>query len=145
MDNFFARLHNCPEAPANPEADQLIYDLKNSFNSSMDDDLNIAPALASIFIFMNRVNIIMDKNGLSQEERLKIITALKEINSVIAVFNLDETFSDPEVTEMLKKRDQARRLKDWETSDRIRHKLLETRGIKIADTANGTILRRLNQ
>ncbi|NLD37198.1 MAG: cysteine--tRNA ligase [Desulfatiglans sp.] len=145
MDKFVARLHNCREVSSNPEIDQTCYDLRNSFNSSMDDDLNIAPALASIFIFMNRVNIIIDKSGLSQEDRLKIMASLKEINSVIDVFDLDVNIPDPEVTEMLIKREEARRLKDWETSDRIRQELLSQKGIEITDTADGPILRKITQ
>jgi cysteinyl-tRNA synthetase len=111
----------------------------------MDDDLNIAPALASIFIFMNRVNIIIDKSGLSQEDRQKIMASLNDIDSVIAVFNLNEQISDPEVTEMLKNREEARRLKDWERSDRIRQELLDIKGIEIIDTADGPILRKITQ
>jgi cysteinyl-tRNA synthetase len=145
MDIFVARLYNCREVSSNPETDQICYDLRNSFNDSMDDDLNIAPALAAIFIFMNKVNIIIDKSGLSHEDRQKIIACLKEINEIIAVFDLEENISDPEVTEILKKREEARGLKDWETSDRIRHELLEKKGIEITDTADGTILRKITQ
>ncbi len=145
MDKFIARLNSCREVSSNPEIDQTCYDLRNSFNTCMDDDLNIAPALASIFIFMNRVNILIDKSGLSQEDRLKIMASLRDIDSVIAVFNLDEQISDPEVTEMLKKREEARRLKDWERSDRIRRELLEKKGVEITDTADGPILRKITQ
>ncbi len=145
MDRFILRLQNSREAASSPEIDQIIYDVRNSFNDSMDDDLNIAPALAAIFIFLNRVNIIIDKSGLSQEDRLKIIACLKKINEILAVFDLEERISDPEVTEMLSNREEARRRKDWETSDRIRNELLEKKGVEITDTANGAILRKITQ
>jgi cysteinyl-tRNA synthetase len=145
MDRFIARLQNSREVASSPEIDQIIYDVRSNFNNSMDDDLNIAPALAAIFIFLNRVNIIIDKSGLSQEDRLKIMTCLKEINEIIAVFDLEERTSDPEVTEMLNKRKEARRRKDWETSDRIRNELLLKKGVEITDTADSTILRKITQ
>jgi cysteinyl-tRNA synthetase len=145
MDHFIARLHNSREASSSPEIDQLIYDLRNSFNDSLDDDLNIAPALAAIFIFLNKVNIIIDKGGLSKEDRLKIMACLKEINEVIVVFDLEETISDPEVAELLNRREEARRLKDWETSDRIRYELLLQKGIEITDTADGILQRKISQ
>jgi cysteinyl-tRNA synthetase len=145
MDRFIARLYNSRDAESNPEIDQLIYDLRNSFNDSMDDDLNIAPALAAIFIFLNKVNIIIDKGGLSPDDRSKIIICLKEINEIIAVFDLEEKISDPEVAEMLNRREEARRQKDWETSDRIRDELLLKKGIEITDTADGIVQRKISQ
>jgi cysteinyl-tRNA synthetase len=49
---------------------------------------------------------------------------------------------DSDVAELIRERDEARRTKDWEGSDRIRDALLE-RGIQLEDTPNGTIWRRV--
>ena len=38
------------------EIDQLIYDLKHDFLAALDDDLNIAGALAALFNFIGKVN-----------------------------------------------------------------------------------------
>ncbi len=144
LDKFVARLYSCPEKETNTEIDQLIYDLKNTFTDSMDDDLNIAPALAAVFKFINKINKIMDNGGISNRDREKIISCLTDINSVIAVFDLEEKTEDMEVIELVKKREEARKAKDWETSDRIRDELREKNGIEITDTADGTIWRRVN-
>ena len=143
LDNFVTRLYNCAESETNAEIDQLIYDLKNSFNKSMDDDLNIAPALAAVFKFINKVNKIMDNTGISRDDRDKIISCLSEIDAVIAVFDLEDKEQDKETIELVKKREEARKAKDWETSDRIRGELREKKGIEITDTADGTIWRKI--
>ena len=148
LDRFVGRLYSSPEGESNPETDQLVYDLKNTFIRSMDDDLNIAPALASVFRFTNKVNKIMDNSGISQEDRAKFITCLTEIDIVLAVFDLEENVQDKEVEKsgwtslLIRKREEARKAKDWATSDRIRDEL-HTNGIEITDTADGTIWRKI--
>jgi cysteinyl-tRNA synthetase len=110
----------------------------------MDDDLNIAPALAAVFTFINKMNKIMDEGGISQEDREKIISCFTEINSVIAVFDLEKNVQDKEVIQLVRKREKARKAKDWATSDRIRDELREKNGVEITDTADGTIWRKIN-
>ena len=144
LDIFVSRLYSCPEGEPNSEIDQLLYDLKNTFTKSMDDDLNIAPALAAVFRFITKINKIMDEGGISQDDRQKIISCLTEINSVIAVFNLEANEQDKEITELIRKREKARKAKDWETSDSIRDELREKKGVDITDTADGTIWRKIN-
>ena len=139
LDKFIARIYSCAESETNTEIDQLLYDLKTTFIDSMDDDLNIAPALAGVFKFINNVNKIMDQTGISRDDREKIISCLTEINSVIAVFDLEENVQDKEVIELVRKREEARKTKDWETSDRIRDELREKKGVEITDTADCTI------
>ena len=143
LDNFIARLYGSPESEPNPEIDQLIYNLKTTFTESMDDDLNIAPALAGVFKFISSVNRIMDDGGISQSDRTKILNSLSEINSVIAVFDLEkhESGKESDVIELIRKREEARKAKDWKTSDSIRDELKE-KGIEITDTADGTIWRK---
>lgn len=143
LDMFVTRLYGASESESNPEIDQLIYDLKNTFIGSMDDDLNIAPALAAVFTFINKVNKIMDEGGISQADRKKIISCLTEINSVIAVFDLEENERDNEVIQLVRKREEARKAKDWATSDRIRDELKDKKGIEITDTADGSIWRKI--
>ncbi len=144
MDKFIARLYGCNTTESNLDIDQHIYDLRSTFNDFMDDDLNTAPALAAVFIFMNKLNIIMDNSGLSLSDRQKIIACLNEINSIIAVFDLEANISDKEVIELINKREEARRAKDWETSDRIRDELLKIKGVEVTDTADGVIWRKKN-
>ena len=43
------------------EIDQLIYDLKHDFTAALDDDLNIAGALAALFNFIGKVNSPLTK------------------------------------------------------------------------------------
>jgi len=48
LDRFVHKLRSCQKGLVNSEIDQLIYDLRHTFTQEMDDDLNIAPALAAL-------------------------------------------------------------------------------------------------
>jgi cysteinyl-tRNA synthetase len=108
----------------------------------MDDDFNIAPALAAVFQFASQVNRIMDRQGLAQKDKERIKEYLDGINSVVGVMDLAPARPDKGVEELIIKREEARRIKDWETADRIRRELEEKMGIEVIDTKDGTIWRK---
>jgi cysteinyl-tRNA synthetase len=142
MDRFAAKLDHCRIGQPHPEMDQMVYDLRYNFIKAMDDDFNIAPALAAVFQFMSQVNRIMDRQGLAQKDKERIKEYLEGINSVVGVMDLAQARPDKGVEELIIKREEARRIKDWETADRIRRELEEKMGIEVIDTKDGTIWRK---
>lgn len=138
MDKFIARLYICPESEKSADIEQHIYDLKTTFNNSMDDDLNIAPALAGLFKFISIINKTIDDKGLSKDDKEKITECLNDINSVISVLNLERKDPGKEVSELLEKRNAARKAGDWDKSDTLRDEL-EKLGIEVTDTECGTV------
>jgi cysteinyl-tRNA synthetase len=122
--------------------DQIVYDLRNNFAESMDDDMNVAPALAAFFQFTGKINRIMDGNGLHEEDKKKVQDCLEGINSVLGIMDLEPAETDRDMEELLRERERARSLKDWETADRIRRELEERMGIEVIDTKEGTIWRK---
>jgi cysteinyl-tRNA synthetase len=122
--------------------DQLVYDLKYHFTESMDDDLNIAPALAALFRFTGRINKIMDTGGLAQGDKNKVQDCLAGINSVLGVMDLEPPELDQIAETLLREREKARKAKDWETADRIRRDLEEQKGIQVIDTKDGPTWRK---
>jgi len=141
VNRFVTKLNHCRTGPPHPEMDQMVYDLKYKFMKSMDDDLNIAPALAAVFHFTTQVNRIMDQQGLAQKDREKINEYLEGINSVLGVMDLSPAKPDKKVEELIIRREEARRVKDWETADRIRQELKDKMGIDLIDTKDGPIWR----
>jgi cysteinyl-tRNA synthetase len=142
LDRFVHKLRSCQKGPHNSEIDQLIYDLRHTFTEEMDDDLNIAPALAALFEFMHHINRIMDSKGLDPSDRDKIEAILSKLNSVLMVMDLAEAESSQQIEELMKERADARQKKDWAKADTIRNKLKEL-GIEIIDTKDGTRWRKI--
>ena len=121
--------------------DQLVYDLRHNFVESMDDDFNVAPALAALFQFTREINRTMDQTGLSSDDKEKVKTVLYGINSILGVMDLEPVKPDKTVEELIERRDEARIARDWVNADRIRQELKEM-GIEIIDTKGGTIWRK---
>ena len=144
LDKFAQKLHLCKSGPANPDMDQLVYDLKHKFSESMDDDFNIALALAALFQFTRPVNRAMDKNGLSNSDKEKVLESLERINSVLGVMDLGPPKMDGDLKLLIEKRERARRSKDWHTADRLRKELKEM-GVEVIDTKEGPVLRKIRE
>ncbi len=141
LDKFVKKLQICPSGEPHPDMDQLVYDLRHKFMESMDDDFSMAPALAALFEFTREINRIMDQQGLSAGDKEKVEDVLKGINAVLGVMDLEFTKPDEKVQDLIKKREQARSEKDWESADRIRQELREM-GIELIDTRDGTVWRK---
>ncbi len=142
MDRFVTKLIHCRQGPPHPDMDQIFYDLRYNFVKSMDDDFNIAPALAAVFQFMGSVNRIMDRQGLNEQDKNKIIEYLQDMNSVLGVMDFEPEKSDRSVEDLVAKREEARKAKDWETADRTRRELKEKKGVEVLDTKDGPIWRK---
>ena len=141
LDKFIKKLQLCPGGEPHQEMDQLVYDLKHKFVESMDDDFNVAPALAALFEFTRKINRIMDSKGLSANDKQKVEEVLNAINSVLGVMDLKVAEPDKRLEGLIKQREEARRKKDWKTADRIRDELKEM-GIEVIDTRDGTVWRK---
>lgn len=142
LDKFVQKIYFSKSASEDPDLDQTIYALKQGFVTAMDDDFNMAAGLAALFQFTRDINRRMDKRGLSTSDREKILAALARINAVLGIMNLDPPDSDPEVAELIEKRELARSQKDWGTADSLR-KEMEAMGIEVIDTPNGSRWRKI--
>ena len=136
------KLRSCQQGPSNSEIDQLIYDLRHTFTGELDDDLNIAPALAALFEFMHHINRIMDSQGLDPSDRDKILAILSKLNSVLMVMDLAAIEPSQQIEELMKERTDARQKKDWAKADTIRNELKEL-GVEVIDTKDGTRWRKI--
>jgi len=141
MDNFMTKLHYAREGQPLAEIGQLVYDLKNNFTAFMDDDLNVAPALATLFTFTSRINSIIDKNGISGPDREKILDGLKGIDSILGIMDFSLFKPDKKIEGLIEEREKARKESAWDKADQIRRELNEM-GIELTDTQDRTVWRK---
>ena len=113
----------------------------------MKDDLNISKALAAIDEFINTSNENLDKNPKDKALKQKIVSNIEFIDKLLGVGGSDayEYFQagiDEEtknkINELIQKRTEAKKNKDYKLADKIRDELKEM-GIQIQDTPNGTV------
>jgi cysteinyl-tRNA synthetase len=140
LDRFIQQLIHYTPGGGYPDADQLIYDVKQRFADAMDDDFNISGSLAALFEFVRYIRIALSRWQLSGKERNDVLDVMKRIDSVLGIMNFVEEPLSEETLKLLKEREVLRQSGDWEASDEIRKKLGEM-GIEVSDTASGMMWR----
>ncbi len=131
LDEWTARLHQT----AGSETSESPVEGLEAFGESLDDDLNISAALASVFETVRLTNRKMDESALSAAEARTLLKWLERVNSVLALE--PEIEKIPEAVEsLLTRRAEARASKDWKLSDALRDEILAM-GWMVKDTKDG--------
>jgi cysteinyl-tRNA synthetase len=136
--NFVYRLMDADGKGCGEKIGAVMNDVQRRFEEAMDDDLNISIALAALFDFVREVNKLLDDNMLSKEEAEEVYEVMMKIDKVLGVIGEIERKErlPKEAEELIHRREEARKAKDWETADKIR-KQLRSMGIIIEDTSQG--------
>ncbi len=122
-------------------ADEIIGKFLAGFEESMDDDLNTAGALGSLFTLIRDGNAAMDAGRITPADAEGVRTALMKVDPVLDVFPRREATLDSEIEKLIEARQAARKSRNFAESDRIRDELL-AKGIILEDTAQGVRWRR---
>jgi len=141
LDVFIARLLSyrpAPGATGTPEIEQICYDLKKGFDEALDDDFNIAEALAEIFKFIRKISAFIEVGMLSEKQREGVLAALKVVDNILQVMNFSQTTLPMGALEIIQERERCRSQKQWEDADALREKLQEL-GVKVWDAPEGVI------
>ncbi|HAR48571.1 MAG TPA: cysteine--tRNA ligase, partial [Smithella sp.] len=142
IHTFISRLNAAhgDDKEAFTEIDQLIYDLKHDFTAALDDDLNIAGALAAVFNFIGKINFPLTQGMINKSNARKILTALGNINEVLGIMDFEALVADGEIRMLIDKREAARKIRNWKEADSYRSQLAK-RGVDVLDTPQGVIWR----
>ncbi|MEM2319587.1 MAG: cysteine--tRNA ligase [Candidatus Bathyarchaeia archaeon] len=138
LRTFTRRLLEADGRGCGEKIDALMVEVQKRFEEAMDDDLNISLALAALFDFIREANKLMDENMLSKEEAKKVYALMMRFDKVLGVIGevKAEEKLPKEAEELIRRREEARKAKDWETADKIRAQL-RAMGIIIEDTPQG--------
>ena len=110
----------------------------------MDNDIDISPALASIFDLVREVNTLLNENKLSKNDAEKVREFMRSVDKVLCVLENEEDkekLSD-EFQKLIDERENARQIKNWARSDEIRDELKQ-KGIILEDTQHGVRWKRV--
>jgi cysteinyl-tRNA synthetase len=138
LSNLVRRLQDADGKGSGEQFANLINKVQACFGDAMNDDLNVNVALASLFDFVRDVNNLLDANALNREEANQAYSVLLGFDRVLGVIGeakKEETLPKG-VMELIEKREQARKAKDWSTADALRTQL-KSMGIVVEDTQQG--------
>ena len=139
VDNLKHLIANGKQGDMTEEENELLDKTKefyDKFDAAMDDDFNTADAISAVFELVKYVN-----SNSSSDNTTAYLTALKEkITTLTDVLGLivdkKEEMLDSEIDELIARRQQARKDKNFALADQIRDELL-SKGIILEDTREG--------
>ncbi len=139
LRNFVRRLHDVELGKdSKGKVAVLTEKLQACFGGSMDDDLDIGTALASLFDFVREINNLLDANMISKTEASQVgglMMLIDEVLGVIGRVEVEEALP-ADIDMLVQKREQARKAKNWKEADEIRAQL-KALGIVLEDTTQG--------
>ena len=118
-----------------------IEGFRKEFVNAMEDDLNTADAIAAIFELVKYSNTRLreDSNNILIKKSYEI---LNEITNVLGILSKKEEILEEEILNLIEKRTEARKNKDYKLADEIRDSLQE-KGIILEDTKDGVKWKRV--
>ncbi|NPA11033.1 MAG: cysteine--tRNA ligase [Epsilonproteobacteria bacterium] len=122
-------------------------EFENALLEALKDDLNISKALAIVDEFVKNANDALDKNPKDKALKQKILSNINFLERVLGIggsdayeyfqWGVDEKTKE-KINELISKRTQAKKEKNYALADKIRDELKEM-GIAIQDTPNETL------
>ena len=133
-------ISNLQESAMTEEEKSLVAELdgfRTKFIDAMEDDVNTADAISVIFELAKFTNSNVNEKS-SSEFAKKCLDQFDELTSVLNIVNKkQDDMLDEEIENLIQKRVEAKKNKDFKLADDIRAELLE-KGIILEDTRQGT-------
>ncbi len=142
FNNLEYRLKDESDSEKSESLSAKIKDTEQKFITAMDDDFNVQNALTAIYDLLPEINANINAKNADKDALKK---AAKLLTSWLAIFGInvqrlitaENQNDDEQVQRLIKKREEARKNKDWAQSDALRDELKQM-GITVEDTPQGT-------
>ncbi len=142
LSDFVLRLQKI-ETGKEGDVDSIINKTRENFKEALADDLNISAALAALFEMVRKINHLCDEDQLGKRGTEKVLSFLHEIDVVLGFIPFEKPDLDipKDLLEALRKREEARKEKNWAEADKQRD-LITGSGYLIEDTPSGPRLKK---
>lgn len=142
LQTSYQNLKHRLEASTNlVEDDQKWFDqianFHNQFIEEMDDDFNTANAISVLFEVSKLANYYLMEKNTSTVVIRKFLEIFEQFFNVLGLELTKDQLLDEEIEQLITKRNEARKNRDFHTADQIRDQLKEM-NIVLEDTPQGT-------
>ena len=142
IDDFLARLDEVDSPEERADAPGQIEMARQAFVSAMDDDLNVSPALGSVFDLIRWANQQIDDGLLGKVGAADLRSFFEEVDAVLGLLPAKAEIG-LDVARLAEERENARKAKNWALADEIRKKVREM-GYALEDTPKGVRIKRIS-
>ncbi|WP_200816520.1 cysteine--tRNA ligase [Salirhabdus sp. Marseille-P4669] len=139
ITNLEHRQHSSTDLTENNEVwlDKL-HEHKQRFFDEMNDDFNTANAISVLFDLAREGNLYLQERHTSSDVIEQFLQAFHDLLGILGVvFEQENELLDEEIEQLIAKRIEARKNKDFALADQIRDELKE-KNIILEDTPQGT-------
>jgi cysteinyl-tRNA synthetase len=114
-----------------------------AFAAAMDDDLNVAVAVAHLHALLRYANGAMRNKAIGSDAAKRLRAVLEDLTGVfgLRIFDIAEAGPPADVKALAVERETARAEKRWKDSDRLRGAIAE-KGWTVEDTPQGQRLKK---
>ena len=137
-DHYRFLLQSAQDGEAGEREKELlakIDEARESFDRAMDDDLNTADAIGSMFELVRTANGLLDETS-PRAVIQAVLDALGEMSKVCGILSRETDAQDDGVAARREARAKARAEKNWAESDRLRDEITKL-GYVLKDTKQG--------
>ncbi|NUK31887.1 cysteine--tRNA ligase [Parageobacillus sp. VR-IP] len=116
---------------------ERIYEQHEAFIREMDDDFNTANGIAVLFELAKQANLYLHEKNTSERVIHAFLREFEQLLGVLGITLQEEELLDEEIEELIKKRNEARKNRNFALADQIRDQL-KAKNIILEDTPQGT-------
>lgn len=130
-------VQNSKDGEIRKELQDVLEEKRKRFVDALSDDLNTADALSAIFELTRELNTYL-KDGCTKQEAEASLKVFEELTGVLGILYNEKSEEIPdEVTELVNKRNEARKVKDFVLADKLRDEIASL-GYVVEETRQGT-------
>jgi cysteinyl-tRNA synthetase len=122
---------------------------ERGFHEALDDDFNSAGALGKVFELVRTGNQYLAEGATSPHHGALLAVARENVVALLALLGLDAgsgvgepSVAPEEVLEMVRRREEARKARDWATADELRDRI-QAAGWVVEDRQDGPLVKAL--
>lgn len=142
-DTLNRAIEAAPEGEASAQALADVKEAQEQFIRVMDDDFNTADGISTIFELVRKINTAVSAGNATKGTLKAYNDEFTALTNVLGLLynNNDEEQIPAEITELIEKRKEARKAKDFALADSIRDQIKEL-GWVVEETRQGTIVKK---
>jgi cysteinyl-tRNA synthetase len=132
INDFYQKIQNTKPSNDNSDISKIIEEITQTslkeFTSGIEDDLNTAQAMASVYEFMTKINKI---ENITKQDINNITNFMETTNTVLGLLETKQEIPQ-EITNLAEERKVAKENKNWAKCDELRDEI-QKKGYSIKD------------